>query len=188
MEVVCMLVLDQLFFKRLLKFVYTLNANKAIVVLFHHSSQTLQNYFLIIPFKLRVLWFSDVTSAELKKTSVFDTRLFCFHPVEHWGSGEDVQEMLPAPSYRRQQQFPGQLLLLHLGNQGNQGAGPALPGNAHLRFACKLCVCTLAYENPYILNSISRYTQKIHICACKLHVLPGRVGVTLSNNKSVYWT
>lgn len=36
--------------------------------------------------------------------------------------------MLPAPLHRGQQQFPGQLVLGHLWNQGNQGAGSALPG------------------------------------------------------------
>lgn len=36
--------------------------------------------------------------------------------------------MLPAPLHTGQQQFPGQLVLGHLRNQGNQGAGSALPG------------------------------------------------------------
>lgn len=50
------------------------------------------------------------------------------HPTEHRRPGENVWEMLPAPLHRGQQQFPGQLVLGHLWNQGNQGAGSALPG------------------------------------------------------------
>lgn len=58
---------------------------------------------------------------------------FFFYLAERRVPGEDVWKMLPASSYRRQQQFPGQLLFLHLGNQGIQGARPPLPGNAGLR-------------------------------------------------------
>lgn len=54
--------------------------------------------------------------------------LFFLCPIEHWGSGENVREMLPSPLHWGQQQFPGQLVLGHLWNQGNQGAGSALPG------------------------------------------------------------
>lgn len=52
--------------------------------------------------------------------------LFC--SVEQGGPSENVWEMLPASLHRRQQQFSGQLLLGHLWNQRNQGAGFALPG------------------------------------------------------------
>lgn len=52
----------------------------------------------------------------------------CCCPTEHRRPGENVREVLPAALHRGQQQFPGQLVLGHLWNQGNQGAGSALPG------------------------------------------------------------
>lgn len=88
-------------------------------------------------------------SAELSEPCVHG---ICFYPIEHWGPGEDVREMLPAPSYRRQQQFPGQLLLLHLRNKGNQGAGHAFPGNTFETCMQDLHTHTSAcmHTNPYI--------------------------------------
>lgn len=70
-------------------------------------------------------------------------------PAEHRGPGQDVREMLPAPTYRGQQQFPGQLLLLHFGNQGNQGAGSPLPGNTHTR----------THTFPYLHVHVDRFSQ-----------------------------
>lgn len=56
--------------------------------------------------------------------------------------------MLPTPSYRRQQQLPGQLLLLRLRNQGNQGAGPPLPGSTYLTPVCRILLL-------HVLNTLT---------------------------------
>lgn len=76
--------------------------------------------------------------------------------------------MLPAPPYRRQQQFPGQLLLLHLWNQRKQRTGPAFPGNTpqsgmHMYTSAVLHMQTHTFMTAIANVNSQKYYTNAHV-------------------------